>query len=59
MDWNWLDVICIQVMCDDVNDWVYVVYVLRSKLPAFFVWGYVQSILHGKYMSVAEACINV
>ena len=39
MDSNWLEVICTQVMCDDMSDWMYAVYVLRSKLPTYFLSG--------------------
>ena len=53
MDWNWLEVICTQVMCGDVSHWMCEVY------QPIFVWGYVQSILHGKYIPVSEACINI
>ena len=60
MDWNWLEVICTQVMCVDMSDWMCVVYILRSKiLPTYFCVGYVHSILHGEYMPVAEAYINI
>ena len=59
MDRNWLKVICTQVMCDDMSDRMYAVYVLRSKLPTYFFVGCIQLILHDEYIPVAEACINI
>ena len=57
--WNWLEVICTQVMCDDMSDRMYTVYVLRSKLSTYFCMGCIHLILHGEYMPVAEVYIKV
>ena len=53
--------ICTQVLCDGMNDRMYAVYVLRSKVPTnLFLCGVcIQLILHGEYMPVAEACNKV
>ena len=41
------------VMCEDMSDRMYAVYVLRPKLPTYFFVGCMQLILHGEYMPVA------
>ena len=41
MDWNWIELRCVQEMCDDVSDWMCVVYILTSQniCQPIFVWG--------------------